>query len=126
VSELAESTRMPTFEELHALLNHGFTLRDGAGLEISAELIDVYRGIGMNVRYESYAAQFALPEGVSLPQAVYVVSNGGREWPLLITPVMPGEDGRDRMEAVFHLLKTTAGPKPADAKERGPAGSLVN
>ncbi len=116
---------MPTFEVLQSLLAQSFTLRDMEGRETPAELIDVYKGIAMNSRYHCYSAQFALPENLDLPQAVYAVCNGSQEWALLLAPVMPGEDGRGRMEAVFHLLKTPAGEPPAVAKERGPAGSLV-
>lgn len=123
--------KIPTFAELQAQMNAGFSLHNADGLGTGAELVDVYEGIAMNARYVCYSMQLALPPGVNLPQAVYAVHNGREEWPLLLTPVMRGEDGRARMEAVFHIAahapsKAVAeGAKPAATEECGPAGSLV-
>ncbi len=123
--------KMPTYADLTAQMGATFDLLSADGLGTSAVMIDAYEGIAMNSRYQSYAAQFALPHGIQLPQAVYAVHNGKEEWPLLLTPVMPGEDGRARMEAVFHVAAHTpsktvaAGAKPAVSEESGPAGSLV-
>jgi len=119
--------KIPSFADLQAQMNKTFALRNSDGLGTGAELIDVYEGIAMNARYACYSMQLALPPGVNLPQAVYAVHNGSEEWPLLLTPVMPGDDGRARMEAVFHVPSKTvaAGAKPAATEDCGPAGSLV-
>lgn len=120
-------SRMPSFARLQTRLHTTFAVRNAEGFGAEVEMIDVYEGIAMNARYQCYSAQFALPLGLQLPQAVYAVHDGQDEWPLLLTPVMPGEDGRSRMEAVFHVRSKTvdAGAKPALAEDGGPAGSLV-
>lgn len=132
--------KMPSFAQLQAQLNATFSLRNAEGFTVSAELIDVYEGIAMNARYVCFSMQLALPPDVNLPQAVYAVhvvneghevSNGAEEWPLLLTPVMPCEDDRARMEAVFHVAApvpskaVAASTKPVSTEEYEPTGSLV-
>ncbi len=118
---------MPSYARLQARMNTTFAVRNAEGFGVEVEMTDVYEGIAMNARYQCYSAQFALPLGLQLPQAVYAVHDGQDEWPLLLTPVMPGEDGRSRMEAVFHVRSQAvdAGAKPAVMEEREPSGSLV-
>ena len=105
---------------------------------VPAELVDVYECSAMNSRYVSYAAQFALPAGVWLAQSSYGVSASQATakdqaqaavgaWPLLLTPVLPGADGRARMEAVFHVPSqaVAAVPAPPAMDAREPSGSTV-
>jgi len=109
--------KMPTHAELLARMNGTFLIRNAEGFGTQAELIDVYEGVAMNASYVSYSMQLALPLGLNLPQTVYAVravDGSSEEWPLLLTPMMPGEDGRARMEAVFHVKAQVATLVEAD------------
>jgi hypothetical protein len=115
-----------------ARINTIFLVRNAEGFGTQAQLIDVYEGIAMNARYVSYSMQLALPLGVNLPQAVYAVRAGSaaqgvdevnsastEEWPLLLTPILSGEDGRARMEAVFHVAAQQDVRAPSQAVAAG-------
>lgn len=100
---------MPSQAALKADIGRTFTLTIPDVLRVDARLAAVHAGIPMNRRYCCYSAEFAVPPGASLPQALYEVACGDQCWPLLLTPIGPGEDGQPRLEAVFHYLI----PEPA-------------
>lgn len=111
--------KLPGVSELRTHLNGRFVLLPldrPTDPVVSAELVGVYESGAVNSRYMSYAAQFALSAGVNLSQSLYAVresdngKNMGRAWLLSLTPLVPGADGRPRMEAVFHV------PEPAVAR----------
>jgi len=132
---------LPGPAQWRACLGRTFALAPPACSEnvaAHAELVDVYECVAMNKHYVSYAAQFALPPDVRLAQSTYSVSeshvNGTQAapqirdaWLLLLTPVLPGDDGRARMEAVFHVPShaVAAAVTPPAMEEREPVVSPV-
>ncbi len=128
--------KMPSRAELCACLRSTFDLLPidrAEEVQVNAELVDVYEGCAMNSGFLSYSAQFALPAGVNLPRSLFAVRESrdggdvGQAWLLLLTPVLPGEDGRERMEAVFHVPSqvVAAAVTPMVLEARGHTGSLV-
>lgn len=95
---------MPTFVDLqHATGNH-FQLWISDDQALEAQLLAVTEGQAMSPRHQRYAAEFALPAGTVLPQAVFRLSPPGEEgWLLMMTPVGPDSDGRPVLEAIFHV-----------------------
>lgn len=115
------NAQMPNFERLRADIGRSYVLDDtAAGGSVTVELVDARRGVPMNRLYACHSAEFALPPGVRLAQAVFDVWAGEECWPgLLLTPVGPGEDGRQRLQMVFHGLVSQDlarhAPSPAKA-----------
>jgi hypothetical protein len=101
---------MPSQARLEADIGRAFTLTIPDALRVEVQLAAVHAGVPMNRRYCCYSAEFAAPSGAQLPQALYEASLGDESWPLLLTPIGPGEDGRPRLEAVFHYPI----PQPAE------------
>lgn len=95
---------MPSQAALEADIGRAFTLTIPDALCVEVRLAAVHAGTPMNRRYCCYSAEFAAPPGAQLPQALYEVAYGDQCWPLLLTPIGPGEDGQPRLEAVFHYL----------------------
>lgn len=105
---------VPAFERLRADLGRHYGLAAPSGERFAAELHTAAAGVPMSPDYCCYAARFALPPGVQLPQALYMytVHAGADAWSLLLTPVGPCSDGRALLEAVFHYpipLQASAG-----------------
>jgi hypothetical protein len=96
---------MPDKATLEAALNQQFQLRAPTGETFNAELVKVGDGMALNKRYVCYAAEFALPEGLKLPQETYEITNAANDsaWSLLLVPIIPGDDGRALLEAIFHV-----------------------
>ncbi len=98
--------KMPSRSYLHSQLHQRFVLCDAAHHSMRVNLLRVTEGVAMDPRFESFSIAFVLPSGARLPSGVYALSREGEseaEWPLLLTPIAPGEDGCHLMEAVFHL-----------------------
>jgi hypothetical protein len=98
---------IPSLERLRAVACDRFWLVDARGRRWPALLHRAQSGVAMNTRYCCYSAQFAMPDGVQLPQDVYelLAAETGERWSLLLAPVGPrAEDGRALMEAVIHCL----------------------
>lgn len=95
---------MPSQAALEADIGRVFTLTIPDVLCVGVRLAAVHAGTPMNRRYCCYSAEFTAPPGAQLPQALYEVACGDQCWPLLLTPIGPGEDGQPRLEAVFHYL----------------------
>ncbi|QDQ26855.1 hypothetical protein FNU76_11030 [Chitinimonas arctica] len=98
---------VPSQAQLNDTLGQTYRLVLPWGESMPVELVRVSSGVPMNTRYCCYAAEFALPAGTQLGQAVYTLAPpapGGDalSWPLLLTPIGPAEDGPVLMEAVFH------------------------
>lgn len=93
---------VPSLERLRAALGQSFSLTAETGERFAAELLAAVSGVPMNERHCCYSAQFALPAGVQLAQAVYSVQLHDDAWSLLLVPVRPCVDGRAVLEAVFH------------------------
>lgn len=95
---------IPSFERLQQDIGRTYLL--GAGqwtTPVPAELRAVKQGVAMNERHLCYSALLALPRDVDLPQVSCNVDAGDASWPLLLlTPVLPGADGRPLMQMVFH------------------------
>lgn len=95
---------MPTLQALQDATGRSFQLWIGADQAIEAQLLAVTQSPASSPRHECFSADFALPPGVELPQAVFRVSLPGEEgWLLMLTPILPDVDGRRVLEAVFHL-----------------------
>jgi hypothetical protein len=92
---------VPAFERLRRDLGQRYWLIAASGERFPAELHAAVPGVPINARHSCYAARFALPPGVRLPQAIYTVQAGDDEWNLLLVPVGPCE-GRALLEAVLH------------------------
>ena len=96
---------VPSLERLRDGSAGAFWLADAHGSRWPAQLHRAQPGVAMNARYCCYSAQFAMPDGVRLPQDIYdlLAPDTGERWSLLLAPVGPrAEDGRALMEAVFH------------------------
>ena len=109
---------IPDFERLQADIGKTYQLTFDDGSSLPVEVTAARGGIPMNPRYCCYSAYMALPDAVQLGQTQCTVSSSNDVWPgLLLTPVGPGEDGRQRMQMVFHVLISQARPAhaPADA-----------
>jgi hypothetical protein len=106
---------VPSLDRLRADLGQHYWLTTPSGERIAGEVRAAQPGVPMNQRYCCYSAQFALPPGVQLPQAVYPVQRDADTWHLLLVPVGAAADGRAVLEAVFHypLPQTSAGQSPA-------------
>jgi hypothetical protein len=106
---------VPTLERLRADLGQTYWLAAPTGERIAGEVRAAHAGTPMNERYCCYSAQFALPRGMQLPQALYAVEAGADAWQLLLVPVGAGADGRALLEAVFHypLPQASAGQSHA-------------
>lgn len=102
--------RIPTREDLTSgAAAGGFTLQVGPEEHLPVELVDLSDGSSLNAGYDCYMATFALPQGVSLPQAVFRLTGpDARQWLLMLTPVMPEPDGRQALELVIHTRRETA------------------
>lgn len=110
MSEVIEY-KMPSYAELENAPADGFTLQVGPEEHMQVERTVLRIGTAMSAEYECYAIVFALPQGVSLPQAVFRVRGPNpqeQEWLLLMTPIKPEPDGRNAMEAVIHRLRGAA------------------
>ncbi|WP_236185803.1 DUF6916 family protein [Pseudomonas juntendi] len=98
---------MPRRAQLMAADPAGFKLQVGPGEHIAVELVDLRDGLGMSDEYECFAAIFALPQGVRLPQAVFrLTASDACQWLVLMTPMMPLRDGRHALQMVIHALRT--------------------
>lgn len=87
----------------------GFTLQIGPDEHLPVELLDVRDGRAMNDSFDCYLATFALPLGISLPQAVFrMIGPDARHWLLMMAPVMPEPDGRNALELVIHTRRAVA------------------
>lgn len=108
-------TSVPSLERLRAALGQTFSLTAQTGERFAAELHAAIPGVPMNERHCCYSAQFALPPGLHLPQAVYSVQAHDDAWSLLLVPVRPADDGRALLEAIFHypLPQASAGQSRA-------------
>jgi hypothetical protein len=104
----AQLSPVPDLAALRARLSETFVFEGANGATLNATLVDVHEQPAMNSRFACFAAQFALPFGTAMHQGLYTVRAGEDRWAWLLTPVMPGEDGRPRMEAVFHVLSQSA------------------
>lgn len=78
------------------------------GRPVAATLLRAASGVAMNAQYRCYSAEFLLAPGVHLPQAVYRLHLGEASWQLLMTPVGLADDGRGRLQAVFHAMAGAA------------------
>ncbi|HDS1679053.1 TPA: hypothetical protein QEM39_000524 [Pseudomonas putida] len=97
---------VPSQAELERADPQGFVLQVAPGQGIRVTLAGVYPEVAMNERYECYSFVLSLPEGVALPSQVYRLFGPEQQaWLLLLTPVMPGADGRPLLEAVIHREK---------------------
>lgn len=97
---------MPTQEMLMQSSGQRFQLWIAPDHALDIELIEVAEGIPMTPQYQCFSAQFALPLGHDLPQAVFRVSRPGEDgWLLLMTPGLPCRDGRKVLHACFHTEK---------------------
>ncbi|MFB4391373.1 DUF6916 family protein [Pseudomonas sp. LS_1] len=95
---------MPTQQALQDAMGSLFQLWIGEDQALDAQLLAVTDGVAMSPRYQCFSADFALPHGVVLPQAVFRLSPPGEEgWLLLMTPTLPDTDGRPVLQAVFHM-----------------------
>lgn len=95
---------MPTFDALQQATGSHFQLWVSDEQALEAQLLAVTEGQAMSPRHQRYAAEFALPAGTELPQAVFRLSPPGEQgWLLLMTPVSPDDDGRSVLEAIFHV-----------------------
>ncbi|MEW9680101.1 hypothetical protein [Pseudomonas sp. TE50-2] len=95
---------MPTFDELQQATGSHFQLWVSDDQALEAQLLAVTEGQAMSPRHQRFAAEFALPSGTALPQAVFRLSPPGKEgWLLMMTPVGPDTEGRPVLEAVFHV-----------------------
>lgn len=98
-----EYQAMPSRAELEQADAHGFVLQIAPEQGIRVSLAGTFDEVAMNGRFECYSLLLALPEGVSLPSEVYrLFGPEGQQWLLLMTPVLPGADGRHLLEAVIH------------------------
>lgn len=96
---------IPSFDRLRSDVGQTYMLAGPWPGFVPAELLGVREGMPMNRRYCCYSAELALPEGMRLPQSTCTVTAGPDSWPyLLLTPMGPGEDGRQVMQMVFHTL----------------------
>ncbi len=102
--------QIPSREDLaNGAAAGGFTLQVGPDEHLPVELLEVREGAALNASYDCYAATFALPLGVSLPQSVFrMIGPDRREWLLMMTPVMPEPDGRNALEMVIHTRRAVA------------------
>ncbi|MBK5007313.1 hypothetical protein IAE33_001682 [Pseudomonas sp. S60] len=103
--------KMPSYAELEGAPAEGFALQVAPGQYVQVERVALRVGVAMNADYECYAAIFALPQGVVLPQAVFRLRGPAvqaQEWVLLMTPTQPEPDGRHALEAVIHRLRHAA------------------
>jgi len=97
---------MPTQQGLQHAQGSSFQLWISPEQALDVELIEVLVGNPMSAEYESFSADFALPEQWDLPQALYRLSPPGEEgWLLLLTPVQPAADRRAVLQAVFQSRK---------------------
>jgi hypothetical protein len=97
---------MPTQEMLMQSSGQRFQLWIAPDRALDIELIEVAEGIPMTPQYQCFSAQFALPLGHDLPQAVFRVSRPDEDgWLLLMTPGLPCRDGRKVLHACFHTEK---------------------
>jgi len=98
---------VPSFELLESLVGHQFLIKDAASHSTMLHLDVVDRGVPMNKNYTCYSALFSLPANVHADSAFYHVQypaegNNYQVWALLLTPVAPSAEGRQRLEALFH------------------------
>ncbi|MFJ3073668.1 MULTISPECIES: DUF6916 family protein [Pseudomonas] len=101
--------QMPTFALLEQAPADAFTLQVSPQQQVQVTRTAIRTSAAMSDEYECYAVIFALPEGLHLPQAVFRLGGpGGQHWLLLMTPVMPEEDGRPALEAVIHRKREAA------------------
>ncbi|MEE1889301.1 DUF6916 family protein [Pseudomonas carassii] len=95
---------MPSFADLQQATGSHFQLWISDEQALAAQLLVVTEGPAMSPRHQRYAAEFALPAGTVLPQALFRLSPPGEQgWLLLMTPVGPDSDGRPVLEAIFHV-----------------------
>lgn len=67
----------------------------------------------------SQQAVYAVRAGSAAQGVDEVNSASTEEWPLLLTPILSGEDGRARMEAVFHVAAQQDVRAPSQAVAAG-------
>ncbi|MDD1012707.1 DUF6916 family protein [Pseudomonas rubra] len=94
---------IPSRIEMEQADAEGFALQVTADTALPVTLLEVCQGVAMNVRYECYSLMFGLPTGTTLPQAVYrLLGPGGKQWTLLMTPILSGPGSLFTLEAVIH------------------------
>ncbi|MFC5695330.1 DUF6916 family protein [Pseudomonas sp. GCM10022186] len=95
---------IPTRQEFEQQLDQPWHLSWEGGEGLAVSLVEVSERTAMNARHECYCAVFALPAGIQLPQHTYLLrSPGTAQWPVLLTPIGPDEEGeRQLLQAVFH------------------------
>jgi len=105
--------KLPTLDRLSRDVGSTYLLLGSWGCQVSAELRSASPGVPMNKRHCCYAAEFALPPGVQLPQSSCTLIAGDDTWSgLLLTPIGPDEDGRQLMQTVLHYPIPQASPLP--------------
>ena len=95
-------TEMPSQPALRSAVGQVFQLQDDHGTVTHVQLLSVAEGVRMARDYTCYAAVFGLPQGLAATQGTYRVSRADDAWSLFLAPILPGADGRARLEAVFH------------------------
>jgi hypothetical protein len=106
---------IPSLDRLRSDIGKTYLLSGPWAGQIPAEVKATAEGMPMTPRHCCYSATLALPIGVQLPQATCIVTAGQDEWLLLLTPVGPGEDGRQSMQMVLHYPIPQAAQTPAVA-----------
>ncbi|WP_288442118.1 hypothetical protein [uncultured Pseudomonas sp.] len=97
---------IPSQAELEQADPQGFVLQVAPGQGIRVSLAGVYPEVAMNERYECYSLVLSVPAEVTLPSQMYrLFGPNEQQWLLLFTPIMPGADGRARLEAIIHREK---------------------
>jgi hypothetical protein len=101
---------IPSLARLRADIGQTYQLRGPWHGELPVELVAADEGVAMSRRHACYHAEFALPQGVQLPQVSCDVRAGDDLWPmLLLTPAAPHpDDTRQRMHTVIHMLASQA------------------
>ncbi|MFV3307727.1 DUF6916 family protein [Pseudomonas sp. NY15181] len=99
---------MPTQQALEQAKGMTFDLWVTPEQRFDVELLTVTEGIAMTPRHQCFCADFALPEGTWLPQALFRLALPGEDgWLVLMAPGLPDEQGRNVLQAVFHMDKPT-------------------